>query len=294
MVNISLNFDLFNNYYYFYERLIVLFVSLVPTLLLIGYVLYTDRKNSEPKKNIIICLLSGFLTIGLAFNLETSVINHITNNVILIYILASIEELCKICIFMLFICDNKSYDDIYDGIVYMALIALSFAGIENVMYAFSESTINSSISLALMRDFTTIPLHVICGIVIGHFMSLASFSKNVKMKWINYLVAFLLPSVIHGTFNLFMDTLGNLRIDYSNSIQVLFLNLIPLLLIMSVLFYIATIFSKKTIILNERFIKNEVYDKKYDYLMTKEEYDNSTDLQKRINIGNKLNFFKKR
>ena len=62
MVNLSFNFDLFNNYYYFYERLVVLLFSLVPALLLVGFVLYTDRKRKEPSKNIIICLLSGFLS----------------------------------------------------------------------------------------------------------------------------------------------------------------------------------------------------------------------------------------
>ena len=55
MVNISFDFNLFNNYYYFYERLVVLLFSLVPTLLLVGFVLYTDRKSREPSKNIIIC-----------------------------------------------------------------------------------------------------------------------------------------------------------------------------------------------------------------------------------------------
>ena len=55
MVELSFNFDLFNNYYYFYERLIVLLFSLVPSLLLVGFVLYTDRKRKEPSKNIKIC-----------------------------------------------------------------------------------------------------------------------------------------------------------------------------------------------------------------------------------------------
>lgn len=293
MIDISLNFDLFNNYYYFYERLFVLLFSLVPTIFLVVYVLYTDRKSSEPKKNIIICLLSGFLTIGLAFNLENAVMPYIKNNVFLIYVLASIEEMCKISIFLLFICDNKNYDDIYDGIVYMSLIALSFAGLENVIYAFSESTVSSSISLSLMRDFTTIPLHVICGVVIGHYMSLASFSKDKNKRWKNYLFAFLVPSFIHGSFNMAMDILSKLNIDYENGLHVIFLNILPLLVVMVCLFYIATKFSKKTVLLNDLFINNKPFDKEYDYLMNKNEYDNSIRKQNRINISNKVDFLKK-
>ena len=95
------------------------------------------------------------------------VMPYFSNSVILTYVWGFIEELSKIAIFFLFIFDNKHYDDIYDGVVYMTLIALSFAGLENIMYAFSENTVSESISLALMRDFTPIPLPVICGVVIG-------------------------------------------------------------------------------------------------------------------------------
>ena len=172
MINLSFDFNLFNSYYYFYERLLILVFSLVPSILLVLFVLHTDKKSKEPKKNIIICLLSGILTIALASYFERLVQPFFSNNIILTYVWATIEEISKISIFFLFIFDNKHYDDIYDGIVYMALIALSFAGLENIMYAFSESTISDSISLALMRDLTTIPLHVVCGILIGFFLSL--------------------------------------------------------------------------------------------------------------------------
>src|SRR5690625_3781993 len=103
MVELSFNFDLFNNYYYFYERLIVLLFSLVPSLLLVGFVLYTDRKRKEPSKNIIICLLSGILTVALAGYLEELVMPYFSNNVILTYVWAFIEEISKILIFFLFI-----------------------------------------------------------------------------------------------------------------------------------------------------------------------------------------------
>ena len=251
MVNISFDFNLFNNYYYFYERLVVLLFSLVPTLLLVGFVLYTDRKSREPSKNIIICLLSGILTVALAGYLEELVMPYFSNSVILTYVWGFIEELSKIAIFFLFIFDNKHYDDIYDGVVYMTLIALSFAGLENIMYAFSENTVSESISLALMRDFTTIPLHVICGVVIGYFVSLGNFSKDKTKKYINFLLAILISSLIHGTYNNLMSFLGKINVNYNNSIEVLLLQALPLILIMIGLFIIAIKFSKKAVILDK-------------------------------------------
>ena len=288
MVNFSLNFNLFNNYYYFYERLLVLLFSLVPAIMLVAFILYTDRKSKEPAKNIIICLLSGTLTVALAGYLEQLTMPYFANNVVLTFVWATIEELCKVAVFFLFIFDNKHYDDIYDGLVYMALIALSFAGLENIIYAFSESTVSESINLALMRDFTTIPLHVICGIVMGYFLSLGNFSKSGFKKAKNIVVAVLLAGLIHGIFNNLMSFLGDIKVDYSNQIEVLLTQALPLILIMFVLVIIVFIVSNKAVILNERFINNEEYDRKHKYLMTSDEYMESASLRKRINIHNKL------
>ncbi len=294
MVKISLNFDLFNNYYYLYERIIVLLFSLVPTLFLIGFVLYSDRKSKEPFKNIIICLLSGILTTAVASYFESLVMPYFSNNVILTYAWAFIEEISKMAIFFLFIFDNKHYDDIYDGLVYMMLIALSFAGLENLMYAFSESTISDSISLALMRDFTTIPLHVICGVVIGFFASLGNFSKNKVKRYTNFTLAIVFASLIHGTYNNLMSFLGSLKVNYDNFFEVILLQVLPLILIMIILFIIVIKVCKKAISINNIYVQDGQYDAKYNYLMTYDEYENSNYHKKRIDMYNKTNFKEKK
>ena len=293
MFNISFNFDLFNNYYYFYERLVVLAFSLIQTLILVGFVLYSDRRNKEPVRNIVICLLSGILSVALSGYLEQLVMPYIGNNTILTYIFAFIEEISKMAIFFLFVFDNKYYDDMYDGLVYMMLIALSFAGLENVMYAFSESTIQKSISLSIMRDITTIPLHVICGIIIGYFLSLSSFSKNKERKYINILLALLLSSALHGTFNSLMNLLGSLNINYDSSVQVILFEALPLILIMIALFIIAIKLINKNKKLNKIYVENEDYNEKYKYLMTYNEYLNSNDRRRRVDTYNKISIKEK-
>ncbi len=272
MLRFNFNFDLFNSDYFLYERFLVFLFALVPAILLVVFVLYTDRKSKEPAKNIILCLLSGFLTIALAQYLENLVMSYFSNNVVLTYIWAFLEEVSKAAIFFLFVFDNKYYDDIYDGLVYMALIALSFAGLENIMYAFSESTVASSISLALMRDFTTIPLHVICGIVIGYFLSLSYFSKTKKKKYVNIVLALLVSSFIHGTFNNLMTLLSTINISDNDSVKMMLFVMLPLLIIMVVLFIVAIKFINKSVKLNDIFVNNLEYDDKYAYLMTSKEF----------------------
>ena len=280
MSNFFIDLNLFNNDYYFYERLLILFFSLFPTILLIMLVLKTDKVNKEPKKNIIICLLSGILTISLASYFEDIAISLFSSNVILTYLCAFIEEVCKIVIFMLFIYDNKYYDEIYDGLVYMALIALSFAGLENIMYAFSESTVTNSIVLAILRDFTTIPLHVICGIIIGYFMSLSNFSKDKKNKYKNLFLAVLIPSLVHGTYYLILGIIGS----YDSMLLIMLLQVIPILLVIFSLVYIAKSIIEKAFYLNNVYVNNKEYIKQYNYLMNNEEYFNSEFRNKRLSM----------
>ena len=290
MINLKFEFNLFNDSYYFYERLLVLAASLIPTIILACFILYTDKKNKEPVKNIIICLLSGILTTALASYLEGIVAKIITNEVALTYIWALIEELSKITIFFMFIFDNKYYDEIYDSIVYMTLIALSFAGIENIMYAFSESTVANSIGLALMRDFTTIPLHVICGVIIAYYLSLGNFSKDKNKKIKNFILAGIISALVHGTFNYLMTLISKFSLVNRSFFGIFFLQTLPLLLIMIGLFYLVIKFSKKTLKLNDIFLNNKTYDKKYDYLMTYNEFLNSYSKNKRDKMYNLTSF----
>lgn len=292
MVNISLDFNLFNSHYYLYERLLVILCSLIPAIILIGFVLYSDRKSSEPVKNIAICLISGILTIALSQYLEKLVMPYIGNNFLLTYVWATIEEASKFAIFLLFIFDNKYYDDIYDGIVYMSLIALSFAGLENIMYAFSESTVSNSIRLALMRDFTTIPLHVICGVMIGYFISLSNFSKDKNKKTLNFALAIIIPAFIHGTYNTLMNFFSNIKIDYTNTALIMFLIALPLVIIMTVLIMLAFKTIKKCTNLNDIFVSNGIYDEKHSYLMIKDEYDESAQRKNRNKNHSILTFGK--
>ena len=50
MINLSFDFNFFNNYYYFYERLIVIFISLIPSLILTFLCYIVIEKVKNPQK----------------------------------------------------------------------------------------------------------------------------------------------------------------------------------------------------------------------------------------------------
>lgn len=261
----------------FIEYITILLLSVLPSLILLGAILYSDRKSREPLHLILLCIFSGFLTIILSlligqfllptfglFNSE--LLTNYDFNFFKIIIFALIEELCKFSFLYFFIYHNKNFDDIYDGFVYSSIIAISFAVLETILYVFSESELSSMKTLAILRDFTAIPLHLVCGIIMGYYFSLSKFSKGKKRKYFNILISILIPSIVHFAYNSFFSfTLS----DITDSSVFMLMLIIFLLSIYALGF----LYFKKTTEINKKFLKNEGFNKEYHYLMHKEEFD---------------------
>ncbi len=256
--------------------IIVLLLTIVPSILLLSLILYSDRKSREPLMMILICILSGAFTICLSLIVDKIVIKFhfivgdlITNSysysIYKIMILAGVEEYAKLLTLHLFLFKNKAYDDIYDGFVYSSIIALSFAVIETFMYVFNESTFADMTNLAILRNFTSIPLHIVCGITMGHFVSLEKFSKSKKWKAINLVLAMFSPILIHTIYNSFFS------IAYLSDGTVLS-TIIILIFVLSI-YFVGIFFIYKTYKLNKVFITNSEYPKFYRFLLNKFEYE---------------------
>lgn len=283
-------FSIFNSVFSQGESFVIMLCSIVPALSLITYILYSDRQSKEPPNNVLICLLSGFLTIGISLFLQ----NQVSNSGLLFlsdFLAPLIEEFSKIGIFILFIFDNKDYDDIFDAIVYMSLIALSFAFFENIAYSLNEISFETGVSLAIIRDFVTIPLHIVCGVVSGYFLALGTFSKKQTMKFLNIILALLVSTAIHFAFNTSITLINDIQ---NNTLSSFFI-----LLLVATLISLMIAVIKENIKLNKAFMKNNISQKLYSYVMNKKEFENSTTklnkikrhklLTKKINIKKKKN-----
>ena len=88
--------------------------------------------------------------------------------------------------------------------------------------------------------------------------------------------------------------LAEINVPENNTFAVFFLQALPLVLIMISLFIIAFVYSRKAVILNNVYMNNEVYSKKYNYLMTSDEYLSSASRKKRIIWYNMTNLKKEK
>ena len=250
----------------------VIFLSIFTTVIFTYLILHSDKKSPEPLYMIMLALVSCIFTISLSLILgqvllpkleiiSSGLFDYKTGNIVKIIVLALVEEYSKLLVLYLFISKSKHFDDVYDGFVYSSLIALSFAVFENLYYVSYES-VTTMKSLAILRSFTTVPLHLMCGISMGYFIGREKFSWGTSKRIFYLLMSLIFPTFLHFTYNF---TFTNIVEKYLNS---------DMLLVMVMLFFIpfyiiSIIFINKTRFLNKKFINNE----KYKNLMTKEEYD---------------------
>lgn len=247
-------------------------LSLLTTIIFVFLILYSDRKSKEPIYMIFMALISCVFTIALSLLLgqiilpkleiiSTGLFDYDTKNLVKILVLALVEEYSKLLVLYLVISKNKYFDDVYDGFVYSSLVALSFAAFESLIYVFNEPTISSMKSLAILRGITTVPLHLICGITMGYFMSKEKFSWGIKSRFINLMLCLIFPTFLHFTYNLTLTNIVNKYYDSKLLIFMIILFFIPF-------YIIAFLFISKTKLLNDMFIKN----KNYGNLMTQKDY----------------------
>ena len=259
----------------FSKLLVVLLTTILPSVLMLSLILYSDRKSREPLPMILICILSGAFTICFSLVIDKLIVTlNIVNasmfpsqnsySVYRIMVLAGVEEYAKLLVLHLFLYKNKAYDDIYDGFVYSSIIALSFSLIETVMYVFREQTFADMTSLAILRNFTSIPLHIVCGVAMGYFISLQKFSKTKGRKLLNLLGSLFVPTLIHTIYNVFFSII---LMDASS-----FVTLLVVILFVLSIYFIGVMFILRTNSLNNIFINNGYYSKHYKFLMRKNDY----------------------
>lgn len=251
----------------------IFLLSITTTIIFIVAILYSDRKSKEPIHMIVISLFSGIFTICLTLLIEkfvlpnfeiisSDIFNYETSSLLRILLLSLIEEYSKLMVLYLFISKSRNFDDVYDGFLYSSFVALSFGAFETLIYVFDELDFLSMASLAILRSITSVPLHLICGIVMGYYVGVEKFSWGTGNRIKNLLMSLLIPTIIHFIYNYVLST-------FIMSLTGDGLFLIFIITFFIPFYIIAISYIKRTKFMNDKYINN----KKYKNLMTKTEYN---------------------
>ena len=112
---------------------------------------------------------------------------------------AAVEELIKFSFCRLYAYPKKDFNEPLDGIVYMVMVSMGFATVENFMYIFHNT--NTGLETGIMRMFFAVPGHACWGIIIGYFMGQAKFKPRLGQRISLMLIGLLVAMLLHGTYD---------------------------------------------------------------------------------------------
>ena len=185
--------------------MITLLITIVPSLAILSYFIISD-KFREPKKIIIITFLFGvMITIPAGylnhFILETFENQSEVNNALLTGFFAGglVEETLKFLVLYFYVLKEKAFNEPMDAIVYGVVVSLGFATLENYSYVYqvSEQIGMSAREVAVLRSYSAIPIHALCGVIMGFYFGMYAFVSGGK----NLSLALIVPYILHGTYN---------------------------------------------------------------------------------------------
>ena len=84
-----------------------------------------------------------------------------------------------------------------DGIVYGVLISLGFATFENYEYVYVYFPDIDSYYIAIIRALSAIPMHAMCGIIMGYYLGMHYFDKRSNFLF----QALFIPIIFHALYN---------------------------------------------------------------------------------------------
>lgn len=184
--------------------LAIISAGIAPVFALMSFFYLKDR-FSEPISLIVKTFISGaalvfpIMFIQYAFHAE----NFSDSNFIQSFLLIGFfEEFFKWFIFIYVIYHHTEFDAHYDGILYAVSISLGFATIENVLYL-----ITNGIEYAFSRALFPVSSHALFGVIMGYYFGKAKVNKTYK-KW-NVIIAFVLPFLLHGSYNFILKTVSS-------------------------------------------------------------------------------------
>jgi protease PrsW len=180
------------------STIILILVASIPPLALASYI-YNLNKSVE--KNAILSLkllvLGALVATPIAAIIEPATAELFYGDGLLIQMLlgvALVEEGAKFFVIKKFVFSKQKFNAPIDGIVYAVMVGLGFALAENILYVFTWG-----FNVGIIRMLTAIPMHAMCGVILGYYVGKAQLDFSHQKKYISQGLFFAVA--LHGTYN---------------------------------------------------------------------------------------------
>lgn len=184
---------------------IAFLAGLIPALFWLWFWLREDVRKPEPYFLIAITFIAGMAVVPITLPLQKFALELYSGaNVMLVWVI--LEELLKYAVALIVIFWNREVDEPIDMIIYMVVIALGFAALENALFIFNPLIAGDYLHTALTGSFRFLGatlLHVLASGTVGVVLALAYY----KSKFVQLLAGtfgLFLAIVLHALFNFFI------------------------------------------------------------------------------------------
>ncbi|MBN2159623.1 MAG: PrsW family intramembrane metalloprotease [Spirochaetes bacterium] len=182
-------------------------VALLPPLAFLFYIYRLDKLEPEPVRLVVKAIALGGIAVIPAGIAETllaripalSMGGYLGAAVKSFAIISPVEEALKLAVVMLFIWNDRNFNEENDGIVYVGSAAIGFSMVENVLYV-----AQSGLFTGIMRAVTAIPLHTFTGVIMGYFVGIARLAPGTKGRGKYIWTGFAIAYVTHGAYDTFV------------------------------------------------------------------------------------------
>jgi len=184
--------------------------GLIPAIFWVWFWLREDSLKPEPWFLIAITFIAGMAVVPLALPLQRLALELSPNvNVMLAWV--TIEEVLKYAVGLIVVFWNQEVDEPIDMVIYLILIALGFAALENTLFLYNPLIIGDYLNGALTGGFRFLGatlLHVLASATVGVFLAL-TYYKSRTVQVIAGTIGLFVAIVLHALFNFFiMDASG--------------------------------------------------------------------------------------
>jgi RsiW-degrading membrane proteinase PrsW (M82 family) len=185
---------------------VIAFVAgLIPAIFWVWFWLREDSLKPEPYFLIAITFIAGMAVVPMALPLQRLAIDlYPDTNVMIMWVI--IEELLKYAVALAVVFWNRDVDEPIDMVIYLIVIALGFAALENALFLFNPLIMGDYLNSALTGGFRFLGatlLHVLASGTIGMFLAFTYYrSKSIQL--IAGTVGLFIAIVLHALFNFFI------------------------------------------------------------------------------------------
>ncbi len=204
----------------FYRLSLYIIFGILPSLTWLAYYLQKDQ-HPESKKMILKIFLWGafitlpvfFIQIGLSSLLDKIDFSPIAASLIYWFLVISFtEEIFKYLVVKIKVITHYEFDEPLDAMLYMVIVALGFAAVENILYLIAPAdnlsfndVLNKTMIVSFIRFIGATFLHTLCSAVAGYFLALSIC--DIKKRVVYIVAGLFLAVALHGAYDFSIMTL---------------------------------------------------------------------------------------